>query len=87
MTDPGVKAAGVLQKALDALGGLPHALFDQTPDIVFFVFLPPILWAAAFFTPLREFKANIRPIGRLRMKWLRLTSGRRAREATRFWFQ
>ncbi|HET7457992.1 MAG TPA: Na+/H+ antiporter [Gemmatimonadaceae bacterium] len=35
------------------------------PDIVFFVFLPPILWAAAFFTPLREFKANIRPIGRL----------------------
>jgi hypothetical protein len=30
---------------------------------------------------------DIRPIGRLRMKWLRLTSGRRAREATRFWFQ
>src|SRR6478672_10992110 len=32
VTDPGVKAAGVLQKALDALGGLPHALFDQTPS-------------------------------------------------------
>src|SRR5689334_1316753 len=32
VTDPGVKAAGVLQKALDALDGLPHALFDQTPS-------------------------------------------------------
>lgn len=35
------------------------------PDVVFFVFLPPILWAAAFFTSLREFKANRRPIGLL----------------------
>ncbi|MBA2960797.1 MULTISPECIES: iron-containing alcohol dehydrogenase [Ramlibacter] len=32
VTDPGVKAAGVLQKAIDALGGLPHAVFDQTPS-------------------------------------------------------
>ncbi|MFT4243200.1 MAG: iron-containing alcohol dehydrogenase [Acidovorax sp.] len=36
VTDPGVKAAGVLQKALDALhspsGGLPTAVFDQTPS-------------------------------------------------------
>ena len=31
VTDPGVKAAGVLQKALDALGDLPFAVFDQTP--------------------------------------------------------
>ncbi len=31
VTDPGVKAAGVLQKALDALAGLPVAVFDQTP--------------------------------------------------------
>ena len=35
------------------------------PDIVFFVFLPPILWAAAFFTSLREFKANRRAISYL----------------------
>ncbi|WP_434478811.1 cation:proton antiporter [Gemmatimonas sp.] len=35
------------------------------PDLVFFVFLPPILWAAAFFTSLREFTANRRPIGLL----------------------
>lgn len=32
VTDPGVKAAGVLQKALDALDGLPYAVFDQTPS-------------------------------------------------------
>ena len=35
------------------------------PDLVFFVFLPPVLWSAAFFTSLREFRANIRPIGLL----------------------
>lgn len=32
VTDAGVRAAGVLQKALDALEGLPHAVFDQTPS-------------------------------------------------------
>ena len=32
VTDAGVKAAGVLQKALDALPGLPVAVFDQTPS-------------------------------------------------------
>ncbi|NPC54185.1 iron-containing alcohol dehydrogenase [Caenimonas soli] len=32
VTDPGVKAAGVLQKALDALPGMPIAVFDQTPS-------------------------------------------------------
>ena len=34
-------------------------------DLVFFVFLPPVLWAAAFFTSLRDFSANRRPIGLL----------------------
>ena len=32
VTDPGVKAAGVLQKALDALGDLSVSVFDQTPS-------------------------------------------------------
>ena len=32
VTDPGVKAVGVLQKALDALPGVPVAVFDQTPS-------------------------------------------------------
>ncbi len=32
VTDPGVKAAGILQKALDALPGIKVAVFDQTPS-------------------------------------------------------
>jgi hypothetical protein len=32
VTDPGVKAAGVLQKALDALPGMAVTVFDQTPS-------------------------------------------------------
>jgi CPA1 family monovalent cation:H+ antiporter len=38
---------------------------EINPEIVFFVFLPPILWAAAFFTSWRDFMANRRPIGLL----------------------
>ncbi len=40
--------------------GLPPVRLD--PDVVFFVFLPPILWAAAYFTSFRDFRANLRPI-------------------------
>ena len=32
VTDAGVRAVGVLDKALAALGDLPHAVFDQTPS-------------------------------------------------------
>jgi 4-hydroxybutyrate dehydrogenase len=32
VSDAGVRAAGVLDKALAALGALPHAVFDQTPS-------------------------------------------------------
>ena len=32
VTDAGVRAAGVLQIALDALQGLPHAVYDGTPS-------------------------------------------------------
>ncbi len=32
VTDPGVKAAGILQKARDALPGIKVAVFDQTPS-------------------------------------------------------
>ncbi|MFL6679954.1 MAG: iron-containing alcohol dehydrogenase, partial [Burkholderiaceae bacterium] len=31
VTDAGVRAAGVLEIALAALAGVPHAVFDQTP--------------------------------------------------------
>jgi monovalent cation/hydrogen antiporter len=36
--------------------------FDFNPDVVFFFFLPPLLFPAAMFIPWREFKANLRPI-------------------------
>lgn len=49
-----------------ALGFVPGMRIPELePDLVFFVFLPPILWAAAFFTSLREFRRNLRPIGLL----------------------
>ncbi|MBC7841746.1 MAG: Na+/H+ antiporter [Gemmatimonadaceae bacterium] len=48
------------------LGFIPGMPVPQLePDLVFFVFLPPILWAAAFFTSVREFKQNLRPISLL----------------------
>ncbi|HEY4633150.1 MAG TPA: Na+/H+ antiporter [Candidatus Limnocylindrales bacterium] len=40
--------------------GLPAV--ELEPDLVFLLFLPPILFAAAYFTPIRDFKANARPI-------------------------
>jgi CPA1 family monovalent cation:H+ antiporter len=48
---------------LGALPGLPVIHLD--PDLVFLVFLPPILWAAAYFTSWRDFRANLRPISLL----------------------
>jgi monovalent cation/hydrogen antiporter len=41
--------------------GLPH--IEVEPEIVFIVFLPPILQAAAYFTPMRDFRQNLRSIG------------------------
>ncbi len=49
-----------------AVAFMPGAEIPELePDVVFFVFLPPILWAAAYYTSLREFKAHLRPIGLL----------------------
>jgi CPA1 family monovalent cation:H+ antiporter len=45
---------------LSAIPGLPE--FQLPPDLVFFVFLPPLLFAGGYFTSLRDFKANLRPI-------------------------
>src|SRR5262245_24192034 len=46
--------------ALSLLPGLPPLSLD--PALVFTVFLPPILFAAAYFTSWRDFKRNRRPI-------------------------
>ncbi|MDB6034234.1 MAG: Na+/H+ antiporter [Verrucomicrobiales bacterium] len=40
--------------------GLPKVHLD--PDLVFFLFLPPLLYPAALFTSWRDFRANLRPI-------------------------
>jgi len=45
---------------LSFVPGLPTIHLD--PDLVFLVFLPPLLWAAAYFTSWRDFRANARPI-------------------------
>lgn len=46
--------------ALSQMPDLPS--IELAPDVVFLLFLPPILFAAAYFTPIRDFKANLRPI-------------------------
>lgn len=48
---------------LGLVPGLPTVRLD--PEIVFLVFLPPILWSAAYFTSWRDFRADLRPIALL----------------------
>jgi CPA1 family monovalent cation:H+ antiporter len=43
--------------------GLPH--FQLPPDLVLVAILPPLLYSAAFFTGLRDLRANLRPISLL----------------------
>src|SRR3712207_7986095 len=49
--------------ALAFVPGLPPVELD--PEIVFLVFLPPLLFGAAYFTSWRDFRRNLRPIGLL----------------------
>src|SRR5216684_5249673 len=48
---------------LGAIPGLPRVRLD--PELVFFLFLPPLLYPAALFTSWRDFHANLRPISLL----------------------
>jgi CPA1 family monovalent cation:H+ antiporter len=58
----------VAEPILLLLGGLVLGLVPDLPpialepDLVFLLFLPPILFSAAYFTPIRDFKANARSI-------------------------
>ena len=45
---------------ISIIPGLP--VIELAPDVVFIIFLPPLLYAAAWNTSWHEFKANIRPI-------------------------
>ena len=66
----------ILQVAAGFLIGLVPGVSipPLEPDVVFFVFLPPILWAAAFFTSLRDFNRYRRPIGFLAIGLVLATS-------------
>ena len=48
---------------LGLVPGLPQVTLP--PDLVFLLFLPPILFGAGYFTSIRDFKANLRPISLL----------------------
>ena len=62
---------GVAYPVLLVVGGLllglqpwaPSVALD--PQVVFLLFLPPLLYAAAFFTSLRDLRAKLRPIAQL----------------------
>jgi monovalent cation/hydrogen antiporter len=49
--------------ALGFVPGMPHV--ELPPDLVLVALLPPLLYGSAFFTSLRELRANARPIGLL----------------------
>lgn len=46
--------------AVAMVPGLPHV--QLTPEVVFLIFLPPLLYAAAWETPWNDFRKNLRPI-------------------------
>jgi len=49
--------------AFGSIPGVPDVELD--PDLVLLLFLPPLLYATAFFANLRELRLNARPIGLL----------------------
>ena len=49
--------------AIAFVPGLPR--FELPPDLILIGFLPPLLYSAAFFTPLRELRRNVQPIATL----------------------
>ena len=49
--------------AIGLVPGMPE--LELPPELVFFGVLPPLLYSAAFFTSLRDLRANVRPIGLL----------------------
>jgi monovalent cation/hydrogen antiporter len=58
--------------AIGFVPGVPEIELD--PDLVLLVFLPPLLYAAAFFSNLRELRANVRPIGLLAIGLVAVTT-------------
>src|SRR5262245_5005896 len=58
-----------------ALGFVPGVpTIELPPDVVLIAVLPPLLYSSAFFTSLRELRANVRPIGALAIGLVVLTT-------------
>jgi monovalent cation/hydrogen antiporter len=58
--------------ALGFVPGLPSVELD--PELVFLLFLPPLLYVSALFTSWRDFRANIRPISLLAVGLVLMTT-------------
>lgn len=59
--------------ALGFVPGVPSLALP--PDVVLVAVLPPLLYLSAFFTSLRDLRANVRPIGALAIGLVLLTMG------------
>jgi CPA1 family monovalent cation:H+ antiporter len=58
---------------LSLVPGLPTV--ELPPDLVFLIFLPPLVYVAAFFSSPLDLKANLRPIGLLSIGLVLITAG------------
>ncbi|MDB5077656.1 MAG: Na+/H+ antiporter, partial [Chloroflexi bacterium] len=57
--------------ALGFVPGLPSVNFD--PNTIFLIFIPPLVFSAAWRTSWRDFRANLRPIVRLAIELVAVT--------------
>src|SRR5918992_573042 len=57
---------------LSLVPGLPD--FELPPELVLIAFLPPLLYSSAFFTSLRDLRANVRPISLLSVGLVAVTT-------------
>ena len=58
--------------AIGVIPGMPNV--ELQPELIFFGVLPPLLYSAAFFTSLRDLRANVRPIGLLAVGLVAMTT-------------
>ena len=74
------RRTGLPYPAVMVVGGLLIAFVprlprvDLSPDVFFTLFLPPLLYASAWDTSWREFRANLRPIGLLAFGFVGFTT-------------
>ncbi len=80
LLSPVATRLGMAEPILFVLGGLilglvPHfPALPLDPEVIFFLFLPPLLFLQAYFTSWREFRRNLRPIGLLAVGLVLFTS-------------